>query len=96
MPVVESALFKIAGAAERDGPGVTEQLPLPLRRLDGEYGTCAVNAFAGDKLSVDEIESQCHEMGDFGHNARFAEVLGQFTWPIAGTIALMPANSVGL
>lgn len=74
VPVVESALFEVAGAAECNGPGVTEQLPLPLRRLDGECRTSAVNGFAGNKPSVDEIESQGHELGDFGHNARFAQV----------------------
>ena len=75
MPVVESALFEIAGAAESNGPGVTEQLPLSLRRLDGECRTYAINGFAGNKPTVDEIESQCHETGDFGHNAR----LGSFS-----------------
>ena len=75
MLLVESASFEIAGAAESDGPGVAEQLPLPLRRLDGECRTYAINGFAGNKPTVDEIESQCHETGDFGHNAR----LGSFS-----------------
>ena len=70
MPLVESALFEIPGAAESNGSGVTEQLPLSLRRLDGECRTYAVNGFAGNKPTVDEIESQCHETGDLGHNAR--------------------------
>jgi hypothetical protein len=34
MPAVEFALLEIAGAAERNGTGMTKQLPLPLRRLD--------------------------------------------------------------
>lgn len=67
MPAVEYALFEIAGPAERNGTGVTEQLPLPLRRLDGESRACAVNAFPGNKGTVDEIERQCHEMSDFSH-----------------------------
>ena len=68
--LVESASFEIAGAAESNGPGVTEQLPLPLRRLDGECRTYAVNGLAGNQPTVDEIESQCHKTSDFGHNAR--------------------------
>jgi hypothetical protein len=70
MLAVESASFEVAGTAESNGSGVAEQLPLPQRRLDGKSWTCAVNGFAGNKPTVDEIESQCHESGDFGHNAR--------------------------
>ena len=65
--MVEFALLEIAGAAEGNGAGVTEQLPLPLRRLDRECRIFAVNGFTGYKATVDEIESQCHEMSDFGH-----------------------------
>jgi hypothetical protein len=58
--VVEFTLFEIAGAAERYGPGVTEQLPLPLSGL--ERGTCAVDGVTGNKPAIDEIESQCNAM----------------------------------
>jgi hypothetical protein len=67
LPAVEFSLFEIAGAAERNRTDVTEQLPLPLRRLDRERGICAVDGFTGNETTIDEIESQCHEMSDFGH-----------------------------
>lgn len=67
VPEVEFAQFEIAGAAKRNSAGVGEQLPLPLRRSDRQRRICAVNGFTGNKPTVDEIESQSHEMGDFGH-----------------------------
>jgi hypothetical protein len=67
MPVAEFTLLEIAGAAERNGTGMTKQLPLPQRRLDRSRGVSAVNAFAGNKDAVDEVESQGHEVSDFGH-----------------------------
>jgi hypothetical protein len=67
MPVVEFTLLEIAGAAERNGAGMTKQLPLPLRRLYRDRGVSAVNAFAGNKDAVDEVESQGHEVSDFSH-----------------------------
>jgi hypothetical protein len=65
--VVEFSLFEIAGAAERDGAGMPQDFPLPLRRLYRDRRTCAVNGFTGNKAAVDEIKGQCHEMSDFGH-----------------------------
>jgi hypothetical protein len=57
MPVAEFTLLEIAGAAERNGAGMTKQLPLPLRRLYRDRGVSAVNAFAGNKDAVDEVKS---------------------------------------
>jgi hypothetical protein len=65
--VVKFALFEIAGAAERDGAGMPQDFPLPLRRLYRDRRTGAVNGFTGDKAAVDKIKGQCHEMSDFGH-----------------------------
>jgi hypothetical protein len=67
VPVVEYSPLEIAGAAERDGAGVPEEFPLPLRRLYCDRRTCAVNGLSGRKGTVDEIKSQCHETCDFGH-----------------------------
>jgi hypothetical protein len=67
VPVVEYSPLEIAGAAERDGAGVPEEFPLPLRRLYRDRRTCAVNGLSGRKGTVDEIKSQCHETCDFGH-----------------------------
>jgi hypothetical protein len=67
VPVVEYSPLEIAGAAERDGAGVPEEFPLPLRRLYCDRRTCAVNSLSGRKGTVDEIKSQCHETCDFGH-----------------------------
>jgi hypothetical protein len=67
VPVVEYSPLEIAGAAERDGAGVPEEFPLPLRRLYRDRRTCAVNSLSGRKGTVDEIKSQCHETCDFGH-----------------------------
>jgi hypothetical protein len=68
-PAVENTLFEIAGPAERNGAGVTEQLPLSLRRLDGERRACAVDAFAGNEGTVDKIEGQCHKLSNFSHQS---------------------------
>jgi hypothetical protein len=67
VPVVEYSPLEIAGSAERDGAGVPEEFPLPLRRLYCDRRTCAVNSLSGRKGTVDEIKSQCHETCDFGH-----------------------------
>ncbi len=67
MLVIESTLVEIAGAAERNSAGVTENFPLPLRSLYREHGACAVNQFAVDKAAVDQIECQRLEASHFGH-----------------------------
>jgi len=67
VPVVEYSPLEIAGAAERNGAGVPEEFPLPLRRLYRDRWTWAVNGFSSRKGTVDEIKSQCHETCDFGH-----------------------------
>jgi hypothetical protein len=67
VPVVEYSLLEIAGAAECNGAGVPQELPLPPRRLYRNHRTGAVNGFTDRKGAVDEIESQCHETCDFGH-----------------------------
>jgi hypothetical protein len=67
MLVIECSLFEIAGAAERNGTGVTEQFPLPLRSLYRGHGICADDRFRSNKVTVDEIKSYCYEMSDFGH-----------------------------
>lgn len=66
--LVESCLCKIAGAAERDGTGVTEYLPLPLRGLDRCRGSCAFDGFPGDQAAVDEIKGERKKMSDFSHD----------------------------
>ena len=58
---------KRAGAAECNRARVTENLPLPLRRLDGKHRTSAVNERAFYKTAVDEVESQGLETNDCGH-----------------------------
>ena len=63
----EFPFAEIAGAAERDRTGVTENLPLPLRGLYSERRTTAVDQLAVDKTSVDKIESQGLETHDFSH-----------------------------
>jgi len=67
MLVIESSFVEIAGAAERNGAGVTEYFPLPLRYLYRKRRTCAVNQFAAHKTAVDKIERQCLETSNFGH-----------------------------
>ena len=67
MLVIESSFVEIAGAAERNGAGVTEYFPLPLRYLYRKRRTCAVNQFAAHKTAVDKIERQCLKTGDFSH-----------------------------
>ena len=49
MLVPEFPFAEITGATERDGPGVTEHFPLPLRGLYRERGVFAVNTFAADE-----------------------------------------------
>ena len=58
---------EIAGTAERDGTGVTENLPLPLRGLYGVRRTAAVNELSAEQTAVDKIEGQGLETDDFGH-----------------------------
>jgi hypothetical protein len=70
MPVIELSLCEIAGAAERNGPGMTEEFPLPLRGLDRDRRIGADDRFRGDETAIDEIKSQCHETGNFGHRCR--------------------------
>jgi hypothetical protein len=67
LPAVELAQFEIGGAAKRNGAGVTQYLPLPLRGLYCGRWTGAVDGFTGRKAAVGLIKSQCHEMNDFGH-----------------------------
>jgi hypothetical protein len=57
----------IAGAAERDRTGMTENLPLSLRRLDRGCRTFAVDKLAVGKAAIDEIERQGLKADDFGH-----------------------------
>ena len=95
MPVVEFTLLEIAGAAERNGTGMSQDLPQPLRRLYRDRRTCAVNGFTGDKAAIAEVKSQCHEMSDFGHECplcgpRLTVILSPMTEPIA----LVSMNSV--
>ena len=56
-----------AGAAERNRAGVTENLPLPLRRLYCERRTSAIYQLAFDKAAIDKIKGQCLEADDSGH-----------------------------
>jgi hypothetical protein len=67
MPAVEFALFEIAGAAECNRAGVTKQLPLPLCRLNRERRIRTADGLTGNEATIDEIESQRHEMSDFRH-----------------------------
>jgi hypothetical protein len=67
MPVIEFPPFEIAGAAERNGTGMTKEFPLSLRGLDRGRGIGADDRFRGDETAIDEIKSQGHETGDFGH-----------------------------
>ncbi len=67
MFVPEFPAAEIAGAAERDGTDVTENLPLPLRRLYGERRTAAVDQLTVDKTPVDKVEGQGMEMRDSRH-----------------------------
>jgi hypothetical protein len=67
MDAVEFSLFEIAGAAERNGAGVPQDLPLSLRGLYRYSGTGAGSGFAGNKTTVPEIKWQCHEMNNFSH-----------------------------
>jgi hypothetical protein len=67
MLVSEFPFAEIAGAAERDRTGVTENLPLPLRGLYGVRRTAAVNELSVEQTAVDKIEGQGLEANDFGH-----------------------------
>jgi hypothetical protein len=46
---------------------VTENLPLPLRRLYCERRTSAIYQLAFDKTAIDKIKCQCLEADDSGH-----------------------------
>jgi len=50
VPVVEYSPLEIAGSAERDGAGVPEEFPLPLRRLYRDRRTCAVDGLSGHEM----------------------------------------------
>jgi hypothetical protein len=65
--VSEFPFAEIAGAAEGDRTGVTENLPLPLRGLYGVRRTAAVNELSVEQTAVDKIEGQGLEANDFGH-----------------------------
>ena len=67
--------FKIAGAADCNGTGVTEHFPLPLRRLDCRRRTCTVNDLTVGKAAVDQVECHCLEPGDFGHGFHRPQVV---------------------
>ena len=96
VPMVEYSPLEIAGAAERDGAGVPQEFPLPLRRLYRDRRTCEVNGFSSRKGTVDEIKSQCHETCDFGHEmpALRPSPDVQPIWRMTEPIALVPINSV--
>jgi hypothetical protein len=96
VPVVEYSPLEIAGAAERDGAGVPQEFPLPLRRLYRDRRTCAVNGFSSRKGTVDEIKSQCHETCDFGHEMPALRPSPDVhpIWRMTEPIALVPINSV--
>jgi len=53
MFVVKFALLEIAGAAERNSPSMTKNLPLPLRSLYRDRRAWAVNRFTSNKIAVD-------------------------------------------
>jgi hypothetical protein len=65
--LIESPFFKIAGAAERNGSGVTEKLPLAPRRPYRVSETCAVNRFVGNEPSIRKVKSQHHKARELGH-----------------------------
>jgi hypothetical protein len=76
MPPIELSLFEITGTAECNRADMTEHLPLTLRRLDRDRGTCAYNGFNGDKDTIDEIKSHCLKTNDFHHQG----LLATFAW----------------
>jgi hypothetical protein len=78
--------FKIAGAADCNGTGVTEYFPLPLRRLDCQRRTCTVNDLTVGKAAVDQVECHCLEPGDFGHGFHGPQVVN----PLKRGYALSP------
>jgi len=61
MFVVKFALLEIAGAAERNSPSMTKNLPLPLRSLYRDRRAWAANRFTSDKIAVEP----CREISDF-------------------------------
>jgi len=90
MLVIEFTRFEVGGAAERNGTGVTKQLPLSLCRLDRNRRTRTVYGCTLHKVVVDAIESQCHEMSDFGHQCPPCELPG-----VPGCIADYRAHCIG-
>jgi hypothetical protein len=58
---------EIAGAAERNGAGMTKEFPLPQRGLYSKRRICADDGLGRSKITVDEIKSYCDELSDFGH-----------------------------
>src|SRR4051812_11449231 len=73
MPVIRFFVVEGTGAAEGHRADMAEYFPLPLRSLDGERRTSAIDPVAGDETAVYEVEGQCVETNASGHLLPFSQ-----------------------